>query len=684
MKSRVLFLLLGAALTTVSCKKNYDESIVTPPIESSDSAIAPSSFDFTTTKTVSLNVKLATNNDEAIAGVPVRIYAGDPLTTSPVYAALSGIDGIVSGTITLPSYVDTVIIDPQYIGLMRNAKAYISNDAVNATIGGSNGFGGNVVESSSMIAAPGKVKAVATSNFGGSATVYAYMGASDSYGVPKYLEGKDVISSELLSYVNASLPESNPVPVAHPTYLQSGNTTDLNIGETADVWITFVSEGAGYLNTLGYFTYPTGSAPTKASDIDTIHYIFPNASLPYSGGNLASGSRVKLGRFEPGTSIGFVLLAYGWNGNGVNSSVTKYYSEPALNPETKASLKQHTVLLYDDKHKLFLSGFEDLNREGSSDNDFNDLVFYATSNPVTAISTADVQPVDQPGDADKDGITDKFDMYPKDPQRAFDNYYPSATTFGTLAFEDLWPSTGDYDMNDLVVGYRYKYVTNAQGNAVEMFGNYYVKAAGATFADGFGVQLPFSASLVKSVTGQKLSSGYIKQASSGLEASQNKAVIIPFDDYSSLVTKPGGFLVNTQSSASVVTSDTAKVYLSFTSPISVATLGAAPFNPFLISDKRRGYEVHLPGSLPTDLANTKLFSTAQDYTHPLNNYYYKSKNAWPWALSFAESFDYSSEGSAINKSYLHFLDWAQSGGMAYKDWYKNLAGYRNSSLIYKK
>ncbi len=667
-----------------SCIKNVDNNSNTgneTPV-TGDSSIAPVSFDFSTTKTVALNIKLATNNDEAIAGVPVNLYSGDPLTTSPVYTALSDANGAITGNINLPQYIDTLTVDPQYVGLLRYAKVLINNNSASATIGGKNGSV-NVLESN-MMAQP-TIKSLGSNDRLGGTIIFSYMGTYDSYGVPKYLESqKDIISSELLSFINASLPEGKPVPTAHPTYLQSGNVTNLNIVETSDVWVTFVSEGAGNLNTLGYYTYPTSKAPTSATDIDSIHYIFPNASLPNSGGNLATGSKVKLGRFPAGTSIGFVLLGSGWSGGKVNSGAQKFYSEPAFNPETKTSAKQHTVLLYSEKQHVFLAGFEDLNREGSSDNDFNDLVFYGTSNPVTGISTDNIQPIDEPVDSDNDGISDKFDQFPKDPARAFINYYPSATTLGMIAFEDLWPSTGDYDMNDLVVNYRYKYITNGKGNVVELYGDYSVKAAGASFLNGFGVQFPFSASVVKSVTGQKLISNYVNIGANGTETAQKNAVIIPFDNYQALVKKPEGFVINTQASAPVMTSDTAHIYMSFTSPITLTTFGTAPFNPFLISNLRRGYEVHLPGNLPTDLANTKLFNTAQDYTHPSQSYYYKSKYAWPWALSFAETFNYPTEGSAINKSYNYFLLWAQSGGTKYTDWYKDLSGYRNSSMIYKK
>ena len=696
MKQKITFLILGLCAVMLSCKKNDNITSNTtgaPGIPAPvDSVIAPAGFDFNTTKTVNINISLAANNNDPIAGVPVAIYQGDPAVTSPILVAVTDSKGVLQAQVNVAAYVDTLVVDAKYIGLMRNAKAVITNNSVTATIGGTAGYGGNIVESSYPERTVKGLRSFSSfsssASFATSNTVYNYMGLYDNSGVPKYLETPaDVITSELLSFLNASLPETVDVRKLHPQYLQSSAIADLVITETADVWITFVSEGAGYLNSLGYYTYPTNSPPKSAADITAVNYIFPNASLPGSGGNLKSGSKVKLGRFNNGTSIGFVLLANAWNGGTqkVNSDAAKFYSTTACNPETDPNLKKHTVLLYSATQNLFLIGIDDQNRQnGGSDNDFNDVVFYATSNPVKAISTNNVQPIDQPKDSDGDGVTDTFDQFPSDPTRAYISYYPSQTTFGTLLFEDLWPATGDYDLNDMVVGYRYKTITNAQNLAVEMYADYMVKAAGASYVSGFGIQFPFSSSQVKTVSGQKLIGGYIKQNGNGTEASQSKAVIIPFDNYQAIIKRPGGYYINTQNGAPYITGDTVHVYMSFTTPLSASSLGAAPFNPFLISNQRRGYEVHLPNTLPTDLADKKLFGTLQDKTNPATGFYYKSKNSWPWALNFSGSFDYSAEGVSIGKSYNYFLQWAKSGGTVHQDWYLNTAGNRNESMIYKK
>ena len=132
-------------------------------------------------------------------------------------------------------------------------------------------------------------------------------------------------------------------------------------------------------------------------------------------------------------------------------------------------------------------------------------------------------------------------------------------------------------------------------------------------------------------------------------------MIIPFDLCTNLLHNPGNAaIVNTDMSKQKVTGDTAKIYLSFTTPISAATFGTAPFNPFLISNARRGYEVHLPGQLPPSLANTALFSTYQDATNPASGIYYVTKDNHPWAINFLVPFSYPVEGVNIANAYLHF------------------------------
>jgi len=403
---------------------------------------------------------------------------------------------------------------------------------------------------------------------------------------------------------------------------------------------------------------------------------------------LLPGDKVSLGTFSAGTSIGFILLANAWTGSGVDVvDAVKYYSNDALNPETTTSLQKHSVALYDNTDNLTIIGFEDTNRQtGGSDNDFNDLVIYATSNPVSGISNTNIPLIARPSDSDGDGVPDAQDAFPNDPTRAYISYYPSQTGFANIAFEDNWPSKGDYDLNDLVLGYRYTFVTNAQNQVVTIQADYNIVAAGASFKNGFGLQLPIAASAVQSVTGELFKNSYIQLASNGVEAGQTKAVIIPFDNTDAMINNPDfSFFVNTENSKNKVVGTTSTVLITLTTPIAQTSLDVSTFNPFLISNGRRGYEIHLPGYAPTDKATTKLFGTADDASVPAQGKYYLSTANWPWAINFTTPFVYPLEGINITTAYPFFATWAGSAGASYADWYSNTAaGYRVTSNLYLK
>jgi len=229
-------------------------------------------------------------------------------------------------------------------------------------------------------------------------------------------------------------------------------------------------------------------------------------------------------------------------------------------------------------------------------------------------------------------------------------------------------------------------VSNAKNNIVEMTADYKPIAAGASYKNGFGIQFPFSPDLIKSVKGANITAGYTKFNGNGTEAGQKQAVIIPFDDVNSMIKNASGaYFVNTTLDQPKVTGSTASLFISFTTPIPSSKLGSSPFNPFLISNARRGMEVHLPGTMPTDLADLTQLGKNDDATNPATGIYYVTKKNYPWALNFSGDFKYPIEQAPINTAYLHFFDWAASGGSSYKDWYSNTgAGYRNSSNIYNK
>jgi hypothetical protein len=216
---------------------------------------------------------------------------------------------------------------------------------------------------------------------------YKFLGDYTSDGTPLYLDGKDDVSQETLDMINNALPEGYPVPDYNPQYITSGYDTDVILVEDAEVWVTFVAEGAGFKNILGYYTYEADQPMTGIPQEEDITIIFPNVSALNSGGSLETGHRVKIGDFPAGTGIGWVLLANGWKGY-VTPGNWQLFSNPDFNPEADQYLRYHNVLLNDPDNERIILGFEDIRRDyASCDNDFNDALFYITANPYTAVKT---------------------------------------------------------------------------------------------------------------------------------------------------------------------------------------------------------------------------------------------------------------------------------------------------------
>lgn len=674
---QIITLLLLLAFTS-SCIENPIEDI-----QNTDQQII-ADFDFSTISATNISVAIKDNQDAAIRGVLIQLWDTDEsdVKNKVIFRGFTNQQGLINTTINLPSALDKVIIETSYIGVPNDVLIPVQAGVIDFSARG--GEVTSVVIQETSVAAGiynGYSAASGTTNI-----TYNYLGEYNSNGVPDNLEAeRDAVSATLLEYINASLPESQPVPQYHPSYLANGKKTTLDVIELADVWVTFIHEGAGFRNAIGFYTYNTQSPPQSLNDITTVNIIFPNLSYQGSGGGLISGDKVKIGRFNPGTSIGLVLLADGWN--GANSETPKWsvFADRNLNPEADEDINQHNVLLWDEENELFLLGFEDVKRDLNwCDQDFNDAIFFVTSNPVRAISTENVSPIDKPGtlDGDGDGINDILDEYPDDPTKAYDSYYPSSTTYGTFAFEDNWPDYGDYDFNDLVVDYQFKHILNSNNQVVQMNPTFKVRAIGAGYRNGFGFATDLSPNDISSVTGSVLYAGYTEQNSNGTEAGQTNAVIIASDNVHDLFQTSG--FVNTEEDDTYFDPVDINLEIVFSNPQSYEAIGSVPYNPFLIVSGNRGREIHLPGYAPTDKVDSALFGTLDDNSDESRGLYYRSKTDLPWAIHLPESFDYPKEKADIREGHLRFSDWAKSSGFSYMDWYRDVSGYRSLTHLFKK
>ncbi|MCD4650862.1 MAG: DUF4114 domain-containing protein, partial [Candidatus Cloacimonetes bacterium] len=362
MKQWITILLLAGLLIFTACSQsstgNNDINI------DMDELNIPEDFDFAMTQDVQIELSVYSNNDAPVENIPFTIYNNNPGNGGQVIAkGMTNDSGVLSQSVMLPAYIEQVWA----VGFMSTEIIQINGGTATKQYGGSSPApsvrGGGITR---------------PDNF------FQYLSTYNSDGVPDNIDNAN-IDPAWLARINASLPESQPVPAHHPEYLDAQSKYVLDFIDDCQARITFVWEGAGYKNSLGYYTYNTASGPPANPDTLTHTIIFPNVSMPGSGGQLAIGSSIFLGHFDAGTTVAFFLVANGWDSNNQNvkENNIRYYCNEDYNPEN-APYNKHVVMLYDQPTDSILIGFEDLPRP-AGDQDFNDTMFFVEVSPENGI-----------------------------------------------------------------------------------------------------------------------------------------------------------------------------------------------------------------------------------------------------------------------------------------------------------
>ncbi len=352
------------------------------------------------------------------------------------------------------------------------------------------------------------------------------------------------------------------------------------------------------------------------------------------------------------------------NGNGWDLIVTGN-----LNVSGGANLNGTTVV---EAENINISGFVNLNGGSIYSSSINvsggingpGFVYYcSTANVSGNINNNQPQSVLQEecsDDSDGDGVSDVDDAFPNDPNKSFLLYSPSPTGYAMLTFEDLWPSFGDYDFNDVSLRYRTEISVNSNNEAVQIDFVSKVVANGAGFINGFGIELEgVPSSAIESVTGPVYTENYISNNANGTESGQQDAVIIFTDNQDNLL-------------------EETTISVKFNQPISTNVLGTAPFNPFIIKNMVRENEIHLPFFDVTDLGNLNPEFEGANRDEDGD---FISTDGYPWALSFPEEIALPNETVRIDEAYNFFSQWATSGGNDNQDWYVDLPGNIDSGNV---
>ncbi len=175
------------------------------------------------------------------------------------------------------------------------------------------------------------------------------------------------------------LPESRNFLLSSPELFSDTIQKNIVLIKESNVYVTFVNELTGNLNSLCWYAYNNTQPPTESVAI-TNRVLFPNISKKGEGGLLESGYTLQLGteKFPAGTVIGFSLVVNGWKGGSIDFSGTIHYTNYNFNI---GGQQQHVLFKNEYSHYIII-GYEDgtIANNPNCDKDFNDILFSVSDN----------------------------------------------------------------------------------------------------------------------------------------------------------------------------------------------------------------------------------------------------------------------------------------------------------------
>ncbi len=259
------------------------------------------------------------------------------------------------------------------------------------------------------------------------------------------------------------------------------------------------------------------------------------------------------------------------------------------------------------------------------------------------------------------------DYQPEEPEEPEFPRQVTLTKSYTFASEDLYPSPGDFDMNDIVLGMdsvTYNYVE--KDRISYMIWHCTLRAVGATRQSGAAIQLDGlkDENIQKVTYSKELSLGNFNINSNGTESKQTYAVVPLFDNaHRTLGCDNTSTILNAISKSPQWINDVPfnsfDVKIECTSPVEELAIRIDNMNYFaIIGTKTPRTEIHLPHYNHTDLSNAPkvLQEVTKDYM---------------WTIRVPGIFRYSHEWTSILEAYPEFKPWVQSGGNSNKEWYNN-------------
>lgn len=601
-------------------------------------------FNFATTKNIQLNIDYGKECPRAY----FEVYAENPLSyvaeggqiikkagVSHIATGFTDIQGRYIKPASFPTAVSEVYIYSPDFGVPTLYKTKVVGSDVSAKITFENALDVTPVDSSTRSAQTRSSLKFITN------VIPNVLGTWNvNTGRPNYLDASQKINVDatLKSYITTYFPEGkNNVG----TNLVSDDA-DILIKEDANVVVNYFGGDTGAQSVFAYYCY------SENASIDEIRQaakhacvIFPNAHKSslgnYSGvavnlkyiNETGSFPEEEPERIPAGTKIGFLIWNDGWRGVKANGNM--FYSTKSLNSD-KIS---HTAI-FAAKNKagerVNVITMEDWK---NGENDYNDVAFVISSNPIVAIEVPDV-----PNPGDRQG-TEKYS--------------------GVLGFEDNWPEQGDYDLNDVVMKYQSSVDYNIDNKVLNIIDKFTLAWTGANYKNSFAYEVPFDLSKASKVT------------VNGSEASSYSGNVITL--FKDAKAELGVSNVNAEDMINQnIQEKTYTVSIQFNNPTLDKSVVVAPYNPF-IKVFNSATEVHLTDHKPTTGANNRFPSGADISRGDVDGTYFICKDGFPFAIHVDARLDASilnldlkKENQRIDKTYPKFAEWAKTRDPQIKWW----------------
>ncbi len=242
-------------------------------------------------------------------------------------------------------------------------------------------------------------------------------------------------------------------------------------------------------------------------------------------------------------------------------------------------------------------------------------------------------------------------------------FYPSSSSYYIAVYEDNFPSKGDYDFNDLVVGYQVKYGLDINGRVKTIEGDGYMIAKGGSYNHNWylHINLPNSITATGSLTVNQPSSSSPMEGFPSDIASTGHVLMEVYSNSQQIFYDPNETFVNTLWYTEHIPGPKFSFSVTLDNGVPINQMTLAPFDPILYVQDT-GYEIHLPehSAILNQSANTQNGETN-----------FKDANGYPFALILPENWLFPNEYVDLGNAYPTFISFVESNNTSNTSWYEN-------------